>query len=207
MSRAAQGSGDRKRGRHWRSLLFLLLPGGIVLGMLAPQLVHVAPAEESESASVGSPVFRPPPLYKEPLLIPRDFSTGSTPALVDLHNLFSRTSAVPTPSEIQVSRMVAFPQNTGEMIALDEVSEQLKKTSFKDVLAAAVVPRSELPGPSGFLPLANPMPRGDGQRYDDFPGPGNGADEFTTVVPEPGTALLLGLGLLALAAARPPRLA
>jgi len=207
MSRAAQGSGDRKRGRRWTPLLFLLLPGGIVFGMLAPQLVQVAPAQESESPSAGSPVFRPPPLYKQPLLIPRDFSTGSTPGLVDLQHLFSRTSAVPRPSEAQVARMVAFPQNTGEMIALDEVSEQLKKTSFKDVLAAAVVPRSELPGTSSFLPLGNPIPRSDGLRYDDFPGPGNGADEFTNVIPEPQSALLLGLGLLGMAAARRPRAA
>jgi hypothetical protein len=201
MGGSEQGSGARKRGGRWTSLLFLLLPGGIVFGMLAPDLVHVAPAEESEWASPGQPVFRPPPLYKEPLLIPRNFSTGTAAALVDLEHLFSRTSFVPTPSAGQLSRMVAFPQNTGEMIALDEVSEQLKETSFKDVLAAAVVPRSPLPGPATYLALGNPIPRSDGLRYDDFPGP-NGADEFTTVVPEPGSALLLALGLFGVAGGR-----
>jgi hypothetical protein len=200
MSRGAQRKGERGRSQRWPALLFLLLPGGIALGVLAPQLVKVAPAEETPLASQGPPAFHAPPLYKQPLLIPRDFSTGFTPALVDLQNLFARTPFAPSHS--QVSHMLAFPQNSGELIALDEVSQQLRKTSFKDVLAAAVVPRSELPGLSPLLPLMNPIPRSDGLRYDDFPGPGNGSGEFTTPVPEPGTAVLLALGLLGMTAIR-----
>ncbi len=200
MSRAAQRSEGRGRSQRGMALLFLLLPGGVALGLLAPELVGLAPAEEVVLAQEGRPAFRPPPLYKQPLLVPRQFSSGLTPALLDLEELFSRSAAAP--SEAQLGRMVAFPQNTGELIALDEVSEQLKEASFKDVLAAAVVPRSELPGPSPFLPLVNPIPRSDEFRYDDFPGPG-GADGLTTPIPEPGSALLLALGLFAMAAVRP----
>ena len=107
-----------------------------------------------------------------------------------------------TPTEGQLSRMVTFPQNSGELIALDEVDESLQEVMFKDVLAAAIAPRTTLPGVSPFLPLGNSMPRGDGYRYDDFPGDGNGAVAFTTPVPEPGSALLVALGLLGLAAVR-----
>ncbi len=199
MSRATQRREGRGRSQRWMLLLFLLLPGGVALGLLAPELVRMAPAEEVVLAQEGGPVFRAPPLYKQPLLVPRQFSSGFTPALLDLEELFSRTAG--GPSEAQLGRMVAFPQNTGELIALDEVSEQLKQASFKDVLAAAIVPRSELPGPSQFLPLVNPIPRGNDFIIDDFPGPG-GADALTTPIPEPGSALLLALGLLGIAGVR-----
>jgi hypothetical protein len=201
MERAAQDkNGERRRSRRWMALLFLLLPGFLFLGLVAPELVGVAPAEEQELAGQGETIFRPPPLRKPPLLVPRDFSAGFTPELFDLQNLFSRTPYTPTQGEL--ARMVAFPQNSGELIALDEVDEALEEVTFKDVLAAAISPTTALPGVAPFLPLENTLPRGDTIRYDDFPGDGNGALAFTAPVPEPGSALLVGTGLIALAAAR-----
>jgi hypothetical protein len=204
MGQAAQGGsrvGERNGSARWMALVFLLLPGFLFLGLIAPELVGVAPAQEQERAREGEPVYRPPPLRKTPLLVPRDFSAGFMPELFDLQSLFSRTPY--TPTEAQLSRMVAFPQNSGELIALDEVDEAMQDVMFKDVLAAAVAPAGVIPGIAPFLPLESTLPRSGGyQRYDDFPGDGNGAIAFTTPVPEPGSAPLVGLGLIALAAAR-----
>ena len=178
-----------------------LLPAAILIGIIVPELVEVAPAEEQQSQPAETrATYTAPPLRKSPLLVPRDFTAGFRQELFDLTDLFSRAPYAPTDAEL--SRMVAFPQNSGELIALDEASEQLKDVSFKDVLAAAVVPTSELPGIPPFLPLINPIPRSDGLRYDDFTGPGNGAEELTTPIPEPGTGLLVAAGLLLLAGAR-----
>jgi hypothetical protein len=188
----------RQRARRWMALIFTLLPGVLAVGLLAPQMVRVAPAQERQAPSGDAqPLFRPPPLRKPPLL-PKELSSRSS-VLVDLNNLFSQSFA---PSDRQLSRVGAFPKNSGELIALDDVHEEMRDVLFKDALAAAIIPRTQLPGSEPFLPLINPLPASNGLRYDDFPAPGSGADAFTTPVPEPGTALMVGLGLLAIALTR-----
>ncbi len=191
--------GGRNARRLW-ALGFLVLPAALLAGLIAPDLVKLAPADEHQLAGEGAPVFQVPPLRKSPLLVPRDFSAGFTPDLFDLQDLFSRSPYAP--SDVRLSRVVAFPRHSGELIAVDEVDEHTKEIVFKDVLAAAIAQTSELPGIEPFLPLANPLPRGNGVRYDDFPGPSNGAAELTTPVPEPGSLLLLAGALLALSGIR-----
>lgn len=180
------------------ALVFLLLPGVLCVGVLVPGLVHITPAVGQEA---GEPdLYRPGPLRKSPLLVPRDFSSGFVPELHDLESLFARSYYVP--SDAELARMVSFPQNRGELIALDDVDEHMREVMFRDALAAASVAEVGWEVTSPFLPLVPTLPYGNGVRFDDFPGSGNGASQFTTLVPEPGSGVLVGLGLVALGAVR-----
>jgi len=189
----------RSRRRPWMALLFLLLPAVVAAGLIAPELVAVAPAQEQDVSQVETPT-RPVGPTALPLLVERDFSVDGGTPLLDLQDLFRGASLH---SGID---MVAFPQNRGELIPVDDVSSALPEPVFEDLLADPLIARSLVPRGESLFALINPIPRTNGLRFDDFPGGGNGAGEFTTPIPEPGTGLLLagGLALLGVCRRRPP---
>ena len=169
------------------TLLFLLLPAMVLAGLLAPEWVRVAPAQEQAATPVETPTE--PVLREIPLLVERDLSIDGGSPLLDLQDVFHSAPMDPTPFGV-----VAFPQDRGELIPFDDAPQALPEPEFEDVLAQPLLARVGIPRAEGLLPLGDPIPRTDGFRYDDFPG--GGGPLPVTPIPEPGTALLLAAGLL-----------
>jgi hypothetical protein len=208
----ATGDSSRRRERLRRrvaAFLFALFPTLIGVGLLAPGFVQNIAAQDTRAVATSPLQNRP--LDRPPLLVPRDYSAGFVPELLDLEELFSTSGY--TPSDAQLSRVLGFPRSHGDQIVLDDSDPAVRVVAFHDVLAAAVVDGTKFSS-DPFLPLSNPLPRGDGLREDDFPGNGVGdplkkpptaTDQPLPVIPEPGTGALLAWGLVALGFARSAR--
>jgi len=181
----------------------------IGVGVLAPGFVQIIAAEDA--VETESPPLQNRPLDRRPLLVPRDYSAGFVPELLDLEELFSTSGY--TPSDAQLSRLLGFPRSYGDEVVLDDSDPELRAIGFRDALAAAVIAKADFTS-DPFLPLSNPLPYGDGLRDDDFPGSGVGnplkkpatsTNDPLPVIPEPGTGALLACGLVALGLVRSPR--
>jgi hypothetical protein len=131
----------------------------------------------------------------QPLLLPRDFSAGFIPELLDLEHLFSRVDYMGDPMARKRARIPSFPRNFGNVIVLDDVDQRIREIVFKDPVIVAQQTASAFPPPSAdLLPLPGPEPIGPDPRFDDiFPPRQDLGPDF--VVPEPSTGLLLGMGL------------
>jgi len=190
-------------GRHSIAVVvLLLLPLFVLAGALAPGFVSVA-AEDEGSSVVESPRkkrrYRPVRLSRQPLLVPRDYSTGFVPELLDLEQLFMGTQ-IRTDVGERVARLPSFPTSRGDVIVLDDVDTYVGETIFKDVLAAtAVADTSDLFDPTLFERLPSPLGPDTGYEYDDFAGTGDGIPIGSVPIPEPRTAFTLALGLCGLA--------
>lgn len=190
-------------GRHGVAVaLLLLLPLFVIAGTLVPGYVSVAVEDEDESA-VESPRkrkrFRPVRTSRQPLLVPRDYSIGFVPELLDLEQLFMGSQTRTDVGE-RVARLPSFPTSRGDVIVLDDVDSYVGETIFKDVLAAApVADSSDLFDPSLFRKLPNPTGFDTGYEFDDFAGTGDGTPALEVPIPEPRTAFTLALGLCGLA--------
>jgi hypothetical protein len=211
MADATRDSSRRRERlrRRVAAFLFALFPTLIGVGVLAPGFVqNIAAQDTSPSAT---PTLENRPLDMRPLLVPRDYSAGFVPELLDLEELFSTSGY--SPSDAQLSRVLGFPRSHGDQIVLDDSDPQMRVIAFHDALAAAAVGGMKFSS-DPFLPLSNPLPRGDGLREDDFPGNGVGdplrkpataTDDPLPVIPEPGTGALLAGGLVALGIVRSSR--
>jgi hypothetical protein len=182
--------------------LLLLLPLFALAGTLVPGVVSVA-AEGEDDSVVESPRkkrrYRPVRMSRQPLLVPRDYSTGFVPELLDLEQLFMGTQSRTDVGE-RVARLPSFPTSRGDVIVLDDVDTYVGETIFKDVLAAtAVADTSDLFDPTLFNRLPSPVGPNTGYEYDDFAGTGDGIPFGTVPIPEPRTAVTLALGLCGLA--------
>jgi hypothetical protein len=180
--------------------LLLLLPLFVLAGALAPGIVSVAAEDEK---TLDSPRkqrrYRPVRMSRQPLLVPRDYSTGFVPELLDLEQLFVGTQSRTDVGE-RVARLPSFPTSRGDVIVLDDVDTYVGETIFKDVLAASpVADSSDLFDPSLFNRLPSPLGPSTGYEYDDFAGTGDGSPIAPVVIPEPRTAFTLALGLCGLA--------
>lgn len=184
--------------------LLAVLPLLAIAGLLAPGAVEVlAQAAESESeASADTPARPHNPLERQPLLIPRDLSAGFTPELLDLEHMFARTSFMDEPLKRELARLLSFPRHHGDLIVLDDAGPALRKIAFRDALSDLVQSLGGAldPPPADLLPITF-LPLGDGLHFDDLIVAGDGGNE-PIPIPEPRTAVMVGLGLAVLARLR-----
>lgn len=181
-----------------------LLPLLVAAGVLAPGFIQVMaqPSVEGDEA-VGSTTALDFPkgvfLGRVPMLpVPRDFSAGFVPELMDLEHLFARKDMVADPAARLFARLLTFPRSHGDVVVINTPDRGLPDIVFKDpdVLAQ----QSDIwPPPSpDILPLWPLIPTSDGLTIDEPIGP------FTNgpFVPEPGSAGLVFAGIAALAMRR-----
>ena len=186
------------------AILFPLLVAG---GVLAPQVISVIadveqPGESPEEEDTPVLNFTEPLPGKPPLPLPRDYNMGFVPELLDLHNLFRRSSYSSDPVARQYARLLGFPRSHGDVIVMDDVDTQIRNVLFEDpVMVGAITDEIGPPDPD-LLVLGDPIPHGDGLRFDDPQPSGEGDIAQVTPIPEPNTALLLMAGLAAVSMGR-----
>ena len=201
----------RARARKWQGriavVLFTLFPLGVLAGLLSPgviavQLEKVAEAVAPEQASGPQLDFQGVSLGHSPLLVPRDFSAGFTPELLDLDQLFRGTEVDLDTSGERLARLLAFPRSHGDAIVVDDTNTSPLDLLFDDALVGDTI--AQIPGDLGSSfglgAIGSPNPLGNRVRFDDFPGSGgtpqgNGS---APAVPEPSAGLLFSLGLAGL---------
>ena len=198
---------DAKAVRHGiAAAIFWLLPLLAFAGVLAPDLVQVVIEEEEEELVQrrGLTVFRPTRLNRAPLVVPRDHASGYVPALFDIESLFA-ASQYRGELGRTLSDLPRFPSARGDTLVIDDLDQYIADLVFKDVLEPVIVARNrEIWDPDVFDVIPALFPVGNGIRFDDFPDPGIDLSD-ATVIPEPSTGLLLGLGLGGLALRRRQR--
>jgi hypothetical protein len=198
MARAAQPPERlERRKRSVLVVLFSLLPLLIGVGILAPGMITVMAEGEDPMDVTSTRITRRLSRYShQPLLLPRDFSAGFIPELLDLEHLFSRVDYMSDPMARRRARLPSFPRNFGDVIVLDDLDQRIREIVFKDPVLLGEQTASAFPPPSAeLLPLPGPDPVGPDPRFDDIFPPRQQVDpDF--VVPEPSTGLLLGMGLI-----------
>ncbi len=174
----------------------LLVTGGV----LAPRVISLmAEAGIDGTATDAEPQvkldFSGPLPGKPPLLLPRDYDAGFVPELLDLQNLFDESNHTPDQMSQEYARLLGFPRSHGDVIVMDDVDREIKDVIFKDPVMVGAETAYPRPNPA-LLPIGEPRPLGDGLRFDDPQGTGEGP---VAPIPEPGTAALLASGLAILA--------
>jgi hypothetical protein len=170
---------------------------------MAPGMVKVMAVEGEDPDPFSARMTRRLSRYShQPLLLPRDFSAGFIPELLDLEHLFSRADYLSNSDSYDRARMPLFSLNFGNVIVLEDVDQKIREIVFKDPVLMQTAQASPMPPPAADLtPLGGPDPVGDGPRFDDYLGPHLDIDD-DLVVPEPSTGLLVGFGLLLLSTLR-----
>jgi hypothetical protein len=195
---------DTIRQSRWPARIVVLagtlFPLLVTAGVLAPQVISLMAETEIESAAneaASEPAldFSGPLPGKPPLLLPRDFEAGFVPELLDLQNLFGGSERAPEEVSQEYARLLGFPRSHGDVIVMDDVDREIKDVIFEDPVMVGARTAYPRPNPA-LLPIGNPRPLGDGLRFDDPQGTGEGP---VAPIPEPGTGILLASGLAILA--------
>jgi hypothetical protein len=185
--------------------LLSFLPLLAFAGVLAPGLIKVAYEEPPDLApqQKGTIIFRPVRLSRPPLLVTRGAGRGFLLEFLDIEALFSDSRYRGELGQ-RLAELQGFPAGKGDMIVIDDVDTvAMSDELFEDLLSPTfVLNDAPLWDPKIFDIIPSLFAVGNGIRYDDFPDPGfepGEVNDDTPVIPEPGTALLLGSGLVALA--------
>lgn len=179
--------------------ILLLLPFLAIGGALAPGLVTVQYEEEEELAPRQRVPYRPVRLARRPLLVPRDFSMGFVPEIMDLERLFMGTQYRADIGD-RYTRLPSFPRSRGDVIVLDDVDTFLTDTLFKDTLQPGVVAdATAIWDPNVFDVIPDTTGFDGSNQFDDFTGQGSVRDTPPPIIPEPRTGSLVVLGLIGLA--------
>jgi hypothetical protein len=194
---------DQRRRRPIAAWLLALFPMLVGLGILAPGMVQVMAVEDAGLDERNVRITRRLSRFAhQPLLLPRDFSQGFVPELLDLEHLFNRVEYMADPSARDRLRDTDFPSTYGNVIVIDDVNQRLREIIFSDpVIDSQVVATGWQPPAANLTPLGTSLGSTPGPQYDGYFGPQIDVDE-DFIVPEPSTGLMLGLGLLGLAAIR-----
>lgn len=194
---------SERRKRSIPVIVLSALPILISVGVLAPGMIKVMAEEEEAMDQPRTRITRRLSRFAhQPLLLPRDFSAGFIPELLDLEHLFSRVDYMGDPMTRKRARLPSFPRNFGDLIVLDDVDQRIREIVFKDPVLAGQQTASAFPPPNpDLLPLPGPGPIGPDPRFDDiFPPRANIGPDVE--VPEPSTGLLLGMGITLVGLAR-----
>jgi hypothetical protein len=180
--------------------LFPLLVAG---GFLAPAVIQVLAVAQELTESERAPVVdRTSPYARRPLLVPRDFSAGFIPELLDLDQLFLGGDYRVGASADRLARVASFPRSHGDAIVLDDVGQFVRDITFKDILMDEPSPTLLAGDPNAdLMPLCGTLHAGNCVRDDDLTG-GGGHIGGGQPIPEPGTLVLVALGLTALGGGR-----
>lgn len=177
-------------------VLLALLPALVMGGMLAPGFVR-GWKRQPQPPPPRIPKLERPLKPRPTLLIPRDFTSGFARDLLHLDQLFLQTRYTPDAPR-RYEQLVGFPRSFGDTIVLDDVDRFVPGILFKDALVASLAEPT-------FEPLYRPYPLNGAlplspsfRRVTQLP-------VAPSVIPEPGTAPLLGVGLAYLAARRRAR--
>src|SRR5262245_7061382 len=207
-------TGRAKRSRRRAvTLAVVLFPLLVSAGAFAPAWVQIA---LQSAAGAGSDVrdgaARGPlgPLDRQPLPAPRDPAVGFTPVALELDRLFFEThfrgtNPVPDGALLgggsgttagEIAQLLSFPRHDTDPIVLDQLGAPPEQVVFKDALIPEELLDLQIPDQGDlFLPLCNTIPATNCLRFDDFT-----RVNPDVVVPEPGTAALVGAGLALVAA-------
>lgn len=205
--RLRRTASDAKPVRHaLATVVFWLLPLLAFAGVLAPEFVKVQVEESEEEIArrEGTLLFRPVRLGRPPLVVPRDYAGGFMPEVFDLERLF-RSDQFRGELGQMLAQLPSFPSSRGDSIVLDDVDvdDLVADGLFEDLLDPSFALNSRDIWNPGIFDVIPPLfGLGNDVRWDDFPGPSGLPSDGDVVVPEPGTASLLALGLLGLAALR-----
>jgi len=176
--------------------LFPLLVAG---GFMAPGVIQVlAIAQELTESERAQLVDRTGLYGHRPLLVPRDFSAGFTPELLDLDQLFLGSEYRVQVSADSLARVTSFPRSHGDSIVIDDNGDYVEDITFKDILMEEEPPMLLAGDPEAdLMPLCGTLHSGNCVRDDDLVS-GDIVVEEGTPIPEPGTGVLVALGLIAL---------
>lgn len=190
MANAKRSRRVRMAARHsLAAATLVLLPLLALGGALMPGMVDIE-EEEVASAKSSERYFQPLSIKRRPLLIPRDFSTGFVPQLVNFDQLFASESS----GEVLRQQIadVNFGVSDGDLIILDDIEEFVRNVLFKDAIEEpALAKDSGLFDDSLFALIPTPYGVDSPFQFDDFGGSGTPL----LAVPEPATAILMALGL------------
>ena len=191
-------SQNRERVAVFVLMLFPLLVAG---GFFTPGWVRLIAVAQMAELDHRDPVRdRIGPYGRRPLSVPRDLFAGSTTELLDLDELFGAADHQSRTMFEQQRRVFAFDRSYGNWIALDDLEQQPQEIVFKDALIDEIQAQAiaAVDGPMVLLGLCDTLHGTNCVTSDDLTAV---SVPVQAVVPEPNTAALLALGLLAFAVA------